>query len=340
MGAMTNHVHFPGLGLDFLINNVAFYLFGMPVYWYGITITFGMILAIIFVLSQAKLFGLNSDRMIDIIVVGVFTALLGGRLYYVFFIDSSYANIWDMLNLRQGGIAIYGAIIGAFIGGYIMCRIRKVNVPAFFDDISMGFLIGQAIGRWANFFNQEAFGSNTNLPWGMISEETTKYLENRQDWLAGNGVIVDPNMPVHPTFLYESIWCALGFLVLFLYRKHRKFNGEMSLFYVMWYGAGRCVIEGLRTDSLMIANTNIRTSQLLAALSVIVSFAAWIIIKVKMKGKPLQVPTPPDNTAKVRIVDKEGVRQKVTVAWPANTKAPNKEQKLQMAIDVLQGKGE
>lgn len=332
---MTNTVEFPGLGLSFEVNNVAFSLFGVDIYWYGVLIALGLFLAVLFAFSQARRFGVDSDRMIEVILLGVVFAIIFGRIYFVIFSDQEYNTFYDIINLRAGGIAIYGGIIGAFIGALIGCKWRKVPVFPLFDLGAMGFLIGQAIGRWGNFVNQEAFGDNTTAPWGMISPSTTAYLEYNEAKLSAQGIYVDPAMPVHPTFLYESIWCALGFLLLFLYRKHRKFNGEIFLFYLIWYGAGRFVIEGFRTDSLMIEGLGLRVSQLVGILSVILGLAVWIICRVKTAGKPLKVPEIPPRVAMVKL-ETAGGMQEVEISWPAGRKAPSKEERLEMARLTLE----
>ncbi|MEG0803945.1 MAG: prolipoprotein diacylglyceryl transferase, partial [Pygmaiobacter sp.] len=228
---MVNLVQFPALGLEFTVNRVAFSIGGFDFYWYGLLIASGLLLGALFALSQAKHFGINEDRMLDVIMVGTIGSIVCARAYYVIFAPFEYA-----INIRDGGIAIYGAIIGAFFFGWLACKWRKVPSLPMFDLASMGFLIGQTIGRWGNFVNQEAFGTNTTAPWGMLSAQTGAYLATVQQSLAAEGVIVNPAMPVHPTFLYESLWCLAGFVMLFLYRKHRKFDGEILLFYVMWYG--------------------------------------------------------------------------------------------------------
>lgn len=317
-------VEFPGLGLVVDINNVAFTILGFPIYWYGICIGVGMVLAVLFAFSQCDRFGIDSDRLVDVVLVGLICGLVCGRLYYIVFSDLS---ITDFFRFREGGLAIYGGIIGGFLGALAACKIRKVPVLPLFDLAGMGFLIGQCFGRWGNFFNQEAFGTNTTLPWGMFSNGTQNYLSYQKASLAAQGIMVDPTMPVHPTFLYESLWCALGFLVLFLYKNHRKFNGEIFLFYIMWYGAGRAVIEGFRTDSLMIEGLGIRVSQLLAIISVLVAFVIWIMAKVKTKGRPLNVPVIPPHTAEIHL----DTGEKVTISWPANGKVPSKQEKLEMA---------
>lgn len=329
---MSFVVEFPGLGWTFDINRVAFTFFGISVYWYGIFIGLGMVLAVLFAFSQCDRFGIDGDRLVDVVVGGLLCGLIGGRLYYILF---SNLPITDFFRFRSGGIAIYGGIIGGFLGAALLCKLRKVPMLPLFDLAGMGFLIGQCLGRWGNFFNQEAFGTNTTLPWGMYSSGTQNYLSMQKATLAAQNIIVDPTMPVHPTFLYESLWCALGFLLLFLYKNHRKFNGEIFLFYVMWYGVGRAMIEGLRTDSLMIEGLGIRVSQLVAIVSVLVAFAIWVMAKVKTHGKPLQVPAIPPHKAVVKLDSGESV----TISWPANGHAPNKEERLEMA-KVVQKAGQ
>ena len=199
-----------------------------------------------------------------------------------------YQSLWEMVDIRKGGIAIYGAVIGAFVFGALAAKWRKVPLLPLFDLVSLGFLIGQGIGRWGNFVNQEAFGTNTTLPWGMYSEGTEAYLKSVQVTLQA-GVTVDPTAPVHPTFLYESIWCLLGFLVLSHFFKKRRFNGQIFLSYIIWYGLGRAWIEGLRTDSLLIGNTGLRASQLVAIGSVIVAAMLMVIGLRSVKGRELTV---------------------------------------------------
>lgn len=279
---MNSPISFPGLGLTFKIDPVAFTLFGADFYWYGVIIAVGLALAILYAFSQMKRFGIDSNRAVDVIFVGTIAAIVGARLYYVAFQwDMFKDDLSSILFTRDGGMAIYGGIIGALIFGLLMCKIRKVKMLPMLDITGLGLLIGQAIGRWGNFVNQEAFGGNTTLPWGMTSKTIQNYLTIHQASLQSQGMTIDPTMPVHPCFLYESLWCALGFLLLHLYRKHRKFDGEMFLMYIGWYGFGRFVIEGLRTDSLMLGS--IRISQLVALLCVIGAVVTILIIRSKKK---------------------------------------------------------
>ena len=287
---MTNLVQFPGLGLSFEINRVAFSIGGFNIYWYGVCIAFGICLALVFAFRHSVEFGVDADSMVDVILIGIVMGIISARAYYVAMAPFKYESIWEMIAIRDGGLAIYGGIIGGFLFGGLACKWRKVPVLPMFDLTAMGFLLGQGCGRWGNFFNQEAFGCNTTLPWGMYSEATKAYLMGGTV-TAQNGVVIDPNLPVHPTFLYESIWCFVGFALLFRYIKKRKFNGDITLRYMIWYGAGRFWIEALRTDSLMLVpSIGLRVSQLLAGIAVVAGVAAEIYFTRKFKGKPLMVP--------------------------------------------------
>lgn len=286
---MTFDVQFPALGLEFTVNRVAFSIGGFNIYWYGVLIAAGMVLAMLFAFSRADDFGINSDRLIDVVLVGAVMAIVCARIYYVAFAPFSYESIWEILDIRQGGIAIYGAVIGAFVFGGLMARLRHVPILPLFDLVGICFLIGQSIGRWGNFVNQEAFGCNTDLPWGMYSDGTRDYLTRMAAQLAQAGVAVDPSRPVHPTFLYESLWCLIGFLLLSAQIKKRRFHGELFLLYLIWYGAGRFWIEGLRTDALM-ATATLRTSQLVALTSVAVSVVLLVLGLRRARGTTLMVP--------------------------------------------------
>ena len=295
---MIYHVQFPGLGLEFTLDRVAFPVFGMPIYWYGILIATGLALAIVFAFSHARRFGIDSDRMVDVILIGTVCAVIGGRAFYVATAPFEYASFAEMLDIRLGGVAIYGAVIAAFLSGYFACRWRKVPILPMFDLAGMGFLLGQGIGRWGNFVNQEAFGTNTTLPWGMYSEGTYNYLLSVQATLAAEGVTVNPTQPVHPTFLYESIWCLVGFVLLASHIKKRRFNGELFLLYIIWYGLGRYWIEGLRTDALMVTST-LRTSQLVALVSVATAVVLLVAGLQRFKGAQLMVPLQVSNLKKL-----------------------------------------
>ncbi|MEG2929505.1 MAG: prolipoprotein diacylglyceryl transferase [Oscillospiraceae bacterium] len=279
---MDYHVQFPGLGLNFAINRVAFSIFGLDIYWYGIILATAMLVSFFVYVKLAQRKNINIDKLIDVVMIGAVCAIICARIYYVVFAPFKYDSLWDMINIRDGGIAIYGAVIGAFVFGGLACKWKKLDVLEVCDITATCFLLGQGIGRWGNFVNQEAFGTNTTAPWGMFSEGTQGYLQSVQARLAQQGVIVDPSMPVHPTFLYESLWCILGFILLYAYFNHKKFKGEMFCLYLVWYGIGRYFIEGLRTDSLETAG-GIRTSQLVAVVTVVVSIALIIYMRYRTK---------------------------------------------------------
>lgn len=282
------HVQFPGLGLECTVNRVAFTIGTMEIYWYGICIAIGLLLGVVYVLRNARRFGVNDDHFIDVIFLCTICSIVCARAFYVIFAPFEYTSIWEIISIRDGGVAIYGAVIGAFLSGLLFCRLRKIPTLPAFDLAAMGFLIGQAVGRWGNFFNQEAFGTNTTLPWGMYSEGTQYYLSGMQSTLAQSGVMVDPFAPVHPTFLYESLWCLLGFILLACYAKHRRFNGEISLMYLVWYGAERAVVEGLRTDSLNLVG-NVRVSQMIAIVTAVLGVVLLMMLRKKYKDTPLMV---------------------------------------------------
>lgn len=289
MTRLTNLVQFPGLGLSFELNRVAFSIGRFNVYWYGVCIAFGICLALVFAFRHSVEFGVDADSMVDVILIGIVLGIASARAYYVAMAPFKYESIWEMIAIRDGGLAIYGGIIGGFLFGGLACKWRGVPVLPMFDLTAMGFLLGQCCGRWGNFFNQEAFGCNTTLPWGMYSEATRDYLMG-STVTAQSGVTIDPNLPVHPTFLYESIWCLVGFILLFRYIKKRKFNGDIALRYMIWYGAGRFWIEALRTDSLMLVpSIGLRVSQLIAGIAVAAGVAAEIYFTRKAEGKPLMV---------------------------------------------------
>ena len=273
-GKWPMEVRFPGLGLEFTIDRVAFRIGSFSVYWYAVLIATGFALAVFYAFRRAKYFGVDPEKMTDVITVGLISSIVCARIYYVIFRLDYYDNFFDMINIRDGGIAIYGAVIGAFGSGIITCKLKKVDTLAMFDVTAIGFLIGQCLGRWGNFMNQEAFGSGTSLPWGMESANT---------------LAVVPGSPVHPCFFYESMWCLIGFVALdFISRKCYKFKGQMLLLYILWYGLGRVWIEGLRTDSLWLIPDVIRVSQLIAGLSIFVI----PLIVLGFKGKIFKLSEP------------------------------------------------
>lgn len=281
--AEWNTLSFPGLNISFPVYSTAFTIFGLQIKWYGILIAAGLLLALVYAYRHMKEVGIDGDRATDAIFFGLIGAIVGARLYYVIMSWDVYKyNIKEIFLIRDGGLAIYGGLIGALLFGIITCRIRKVKIMPILDLTGIGFLIGQGIGRWGNFFNHEAFGTNTTLPWGMTSPRIQSAISSfSTGYFDKFGTYLDEKLPVHPCFLYESLWCLIGFVLLALYLKHRKFDGEVFFMYIGWYGLGRFFIEGLRIDTLTIGH--MRVSQLVAALCVIASVAVIIAIRSKIK---------------------------------------------------------
>lgn len=276
---MEHVISFPGLGLTLHLNRVAFSVFGKDIFWYGIIICAGFILAALYVNRRVPDYGLTSDDLFDVLIFAVPVGILCARAYYVIFQWADYKdNPAEIIKIWHGGLAIYGGIIGAVAVVILYGRIKKRSIPAMLDLAAYGLLIGQAVGRWGNFVNAEAHGGETMLPWRMV---------------------IDGGAGVHPTFFYESIWNALGFVLLHFHSKKQRFRGEIFLEYVAWYGLGRMVIEGLRTDSLYVPGTPVRVSQVLAGVSCIA--AVCLIVYNYKKHRVYAVPTEinpvnPDNT--------------------------------------------
>ncbi|MBQ7580703.1 MAG: prolipoprotein diacylglyceryl transferase [Clostridia bacterium] len=260
--------------------------------WYGAIIAFGFMLAVLFGGRMAYKWRMSIDKMLDVLIYGTVFGVLGARIYYVLFEWGYYKDhLSDVFKIWEGGLAIYGGIIGGILAAYITCRIDKLNFRNLLDLIGMSLLIGQGIGRWGNFMNQEAFGTNTDLPWGMWSEKIADYISQNQPTFAEKGITMDPMKSVHPTFLYESVWCLLGFAVLYIIcKKFRKFSGQLFLSYGVWYGTERAIVEGFRTDSLYLFNTGIRVSQLLSATVAVACLVALIILlrKYSLDPQPIE----------------------------------------------------
>ena len=263
---MINRVSFPGIGLEFSLNRVAFSVFGFDIYWYALIIATGIVLAYLYAVYEGKRQGIKSDVFSDVLLVGLPSAIVCARAYYVFSKWDYYSrNISEIFNLRGGGIAIYGAVIGALVSVLIYCRIKKQNFLKLADIGSVGLLIGQALGRWGNFVNVEAYGSETEsfLRMGIIPSGSSEMIF------------------VHPTFLYESLWNLAGFIIFSVLMHKKKKDGQILWGYIFWYGLGRFFIEGLRTDSLMLGD--MRISQLVAAISVIVGGGLSIYYYLKAR---------------------------------------------------------
>ncbi len=277
---MTQNVTIFGIHLK--LDPIAFTLpigeNGWDIYWYGIIIAAGFLLAIIYAYKNADRFNINIDRMLDVILVTTPVAILCARTYYLIFDGEkleSFSDFFGFGNSGFTGLAIYGGVIGAFGCGMLMCKLRKVKVLDMFDLAAIGFLIGQGIGRWGNFMNQEAFGGPTGSSFfGMTSENVVRDFAMKG---------YDPTALAHPCFLYESIWCIAGFFVLNHFSKKRKYSGQIILMYCAWYGFGRGFIELLRTDSLMLGP--LKVSSLLSFLICIGSVITMICLHKKAKVK-------------------------------------------------------
>ena len=272
------------------LNRVAFEIFGFKIFWYAIIIAVGLVLAVVYCTIRGKKFGLTPDDIFDVALFGGLFGFLGARVFYVIFWNLNPENVYKydfittFTTIHDGGLAIYGGIICGSIAGILTCKIKKTPVMPLTDMGGCGFLIGQAIGRWGNFVNQEAYGAPTagHLPWGMT----------------GNIISIDPvvveaqnAMPngeyalVHPCFLYESLWCALGLAFIhFVIARIQTFDSEQFLWYVIWYGTGRGFIEGLRTDSLYVGGTGIRVSQLIGFSTALFCLILLIYLKIKVKN--------------------------------------------------------
>lgn len=277
-------VSFPGLGWHFNVSRVAFSVFGHPIYWYGIIIAAAFLVCVLWAMKDSTKYDLIPDTIIDLMLFAAPAAIICARLYYVIFSWSDYKdNLIEILDLRNGGLAVYGGIIGAIITAYFVARYKKIPTMKLFDFAIPYVALGQAIGRWGNFFNQEAFGTNTNLPWGMTSPTVNSYLTSNAAQIKQlTGITVHPDLPVHPTFLYECLWDLAVFAFLMWMRKRKKFSGEIFCFYFITYSIGRAVIEGLRTDSLMFGK--IRVSQFLSVLLIIVFGILVIYMRNKAKN--------------------------------------------------------
>ena len=270
-----NHVTI--FGIDLTFDSVAFTLpigDGWPITWYGILIALGFLLAIIYGIKNAERLGVNTDKMLDVVIVTTPVAIVCARLYYILFDPNRPEDVEFFGKDGLSGIGIYGAVIGAFACGAIMCKIKKIKVFDMFDLAAIAFLIGQGIGRWGNFMNQEAFGSPTGSSWfGMTSENVVADFAQKG---------YDPTALAHPCFLYESIWCIAGFFLLHHLSKKRHFSGEITLLYCIWYGFERAIIENFRTDSLMLWGP-IRVSVFVSVILFVGALIALIVIRKKQK---------------------------------------------------------
>lgn len=269
-------ISFPGLGIgEFSVNSVAFTIGNVSIAWYAILITLGMITAVAYTIYRAKQVNIKPDVILDFALAAIPLGIIGARLYYVFTKLDEFSSFAEVLNIRGGGLAIYGGIIGGAIGVIIVAVLKKINFFAIADCCTPGIILAQAIGRWGNFMNGEAFGYQTSIFIRMGLENSNSFST------FGTTQMVY----VHPTFLYESLWNLLGFALINIFYRHRKYDGQVFLMVFGWYGLGRMFIEGLRTDSLYTGS--FRTSQVLAAIIFVATLAILIVLAVKKYAKPM-----------------------------------------------------
>ena len=284
---MHTEISFPNLGIYLKNVGKSIDLFGIEIAYYGIIIGTAILLGFWIAAREAKRTGQNPENYLDMGIIGVIAGIVGARLYYVIFSWDMYKdNLLDIFNLREGGLAIYGGVIAAVISVLVLAKVKHLSAPQIFDTIAMALLNGQMLGRWGNFFNREAFGGYTDslfamrLPLDAVrSSDVTEQMRRHIERIDGVSYI-----QVHPTFLYESLWCMVLLIILFAYRKHKKYEGELFLMYLFGYGLGRVWIEGLRTDQLLLPGVGIAVSQLLAGAIVVGTGAAMLYLRKKHKN--------------------------------------------------------
>ncbi len=313
-------VKFAGIASEFEVSKVLDLGFA-EVRWYGAIIAFGFLLAVLFGGRTAYVWNINLDKMIDVLIFGTVGAIVGARAYYVAFEWDYYSqHLSEIPKIWEGGLAIYGGIIGGILCAYIVCKVQKMNFWNLLDMVGISLLIGQGIGRWGNYANQEAFGGITYKNWGMMSDTVVSYISRNKAEFGLENVeniaeyIAENDLYVHPTFFYESVWCILGFFVLyFIMKKCRKFSGQLFLSYGVWYGLERFIVEGMRTDSLYIGNTGIRASQALSLLIVVVCLAFLVPLLIKYTKNPVPIEgvdyLPPMNEKEKANYEKKLIRQ-------------------------------
>ena len=284
---MHTEISFPNLGIYLKNVGKSIDLFGIEIAYYGIIIGTAILLGFWIAAREAKRTGQNPENYLDMGIIGVIAGIVGARLYYVIFSWDMYKdNLLDIFNLREGGLAIYGGVIAAVISVLVLAKVKHLSAPQIFDTIAMALLNGQMLGRWGTFFNREAFGGYTDslfamrLPLDAVrSSDVTEQMRRHIERIDGVSYI-----QVHPTFLYESLWCMVLLIILFAYRKHKKYEGELFLMYLFGYGLGRFWIEGLRTDQLLLPGVGIAVSQLLAGAIVVGTGAAMLYLRKKHKN--------------------------------------------------------
>lgn len=283
---MHRTIDFPNIGIHLKSVGDHITIFGFDIAFYGMIIGLGILTGLLIAAAEAKRSGQNPEDYFDLAIYAVIFSIIGARLYYVAFSWDMYKDdLLSILNIRQGGLAIYGGVIAAVITVFVFARVKKMSAKLILDTAGLGLVAGQMIGRWGNFFNREAFGEYTNsflamrLPVDAVrGSDITELMRKNMETVKGVSYI-----QVHPTFLYESLWCLMVLIIMLIYRKHKKFNGEVFLVYLLGYGLGRFRIEGLRTDQLLIPKIGLPVSQILAGVLVVVSLALIIYKRIELK---------------------------------------------------------
>lgn len=283
---MHRTIDFPNIGIHLKSVGDHITIFGFDIAFYGMIIGLGILTGLLIAAAEAKRSGQNPEDYFDLAIYAVIFSIIGARLYYVAFSWDMYKDdLLSILNIRQGGLAIYGGVIAAVITVFVFARVKKMSAALILDTAGLGLVAGQMIGRWGNFFNREAFGEYTNsflamrLPVDAVrGSDITELMRKNMETVKGVSYI-----QVHPTFLYESLWCLMVLIIMLIYRKHKKFNGEVFLVYLLGYGLGRFWIEGLRTDQLLIPKIGLPVSQILAGVLVVVSLALIIYKRIELK---------------------------------------------------------
>ena len=283
---MTRSISFPNLGIHLENVGQSISVFGFEIAYYGMIIGLGVIAGILMAVYEAKRTKQDPDTYYDLAMYAVVLSVIGARIYYVIFSWDSYKDdLLSIFNIRQGGLAIYGGVITAIIVVFVFARVKKLSFGQMTDTAGLGLILGQIIGRWGNFFNREAFGEYTDnllamrLPLEAVrSSDVTELMREHMEVIDGISYI-----QVHPTFLYESLWNLAVLVGLLLWRKHKKFQGEIFLLYLLGYGVGRFWIEGLRTDQLLIPGMELPVSQVLAVVLVVVSTFTIVLLRKKVR---------------------------------------------------------
>ena len=283
-GADLSFVHL-GITIEHLRNSIS--IFGFRIAFYGIIIGCGMLAGMAVAFSDAKRRGQDPDLYMDFALYGIIFSIIGARLYYVIFEWDNYKNdLLQIFNLRAGGLAIYGGVIGAFLTLLIYCRIKKINPFRLGDLCVPGLILGQIIGRWGNFMNREVFGEYTDSFLAMRLPIEAVRSRDISENVAAHIIDGTNYIQVHPTFLYESLWNLMILIIMLVYRKHKKFEGEICLLYFGGYGLGRFWIEGIRTDTLFIPGTTLAVSQVLSLCMVIFAVVTDVVVRIRLEKQP------------------------------------------------------